>query len=202
MVNFLKSLSRHSFAIIVIVFGIVAIVFFNPPARVCVTYKNSFLEKQKGFLILDEFQEKLKRDKFTVQTHFEVLYQACLDGMSSGSCVELFSQFTKFLSDLSVVSSDCLSEITLVKEALSKMIRLITVIAWESGGQVSASQIQGWLNRAEVYLYCQMTKIYQTSYADEWEHLRESVLAELKPAKGTGQNFYEKSLFSVNCHAQ
>jgi len=185
-------------AVLVIGGGIVGLLIYSPPHTVCKSQLEVFQEAQKHFLFLDPKKKKIETTKF------RELIDHCKITNSPGGCYELFQETKMMLRDVGAVPSDCLSrlgEIAEVKKALTEVVELLVRLAWGEKPPGTYYQKFGWLDTADISLYCQLKDATTKVYGDEkWDSFREKMFKDLKGADKMNRNeIWDMTLFSENC---
>ena len=106
--------------------------------------------------------------------------------------------------DLRTLSSECASAISGTSEykrALWEPIELFVRLAWGEAPPSSYSVKMGWLEIADVSLFCQLKERITFFYgASSYEAFRERMMQELPGAKDLSRNqVWDLSIFSENC---
>jgi hypothetical protein len=196
-------------ALIAIVVGIFFVVLSSPPHTVCDSQLELFRSNEQHFLFLDQ----AKRNKIRgigdpiegdETTKYLTLYNHCLNTNTPGGCYELFYETRTLLRDLSEVPDSCAAEagdIAEVKKAIWGVEDLLVRLGWGEKPPGQYSQKFGWLDTADLSLFCKLKHQIITSYEEEaWENFRESQFKSLPGAKDlTREEVWDLSLFSENC---
>lgn len=180
--NWLATASRNTVAVVAIGVGILLIILFNPPTTVCDTQFEMFQKLQKGFLFVGDADRKTKK-----LPSFGQLYEYCKQGTSPGACYELFAQLRTLLRDLDTVPAACSSAVggsDQVREALWKSVELIVRLAWGDKPPGSVAEKFGWLDTADLALFCGLRQHITTYYGDgAWDGFQERMFKDLPGAK-------------------
>lgn len=185
-------------ATVVIGGGIAFLVLYDPPHTVCESQIEVFKEAQKRLLFLDPKRKKIETTKF------RELINHCKITNNPGGCYELFQETKTMLRDTQAVPSDCasvLGELKEVKSALWEVEELLVRLAWGEKPPGTYYQKFGWLDTADVSLYCQLkTAISRTYGESSWEGFREKMFKQLPGADKMSRNaIWDMTLFSENC---
>jgi|FLYM01.1.fsa_nt_gi hypothetical protein len=198
MQQILSALPKGLLAFLALFGGILFIVFSDPPKTVCDAQKDVFKRNQMSFLYLDP---KFKTQK---TTKFERLFEYCKNTNTPGGCLELFQLTKRLLDDLNAVPLDCRSEVASsseVKKVITYLTELLVRLAWGSQPPQTYAQKMGWLDVADVSLFCQLQVRYSEYFGmSAWEGLREKLLKDLPGAETmTRSQVWDFSILSENC---
>lgn len=198
MDRLLSIIPRNMIAFVAIVAGILFLVLSDPPHTICDSQLEVLRESQKLLLYLDPKQPKIKTTKY------ERLRDRCKLTNDQGGCYELFHEIRKMLSDFNTVSNDCGSAAGGVAEhrrALWETVELMTRLAWGQKPPEAYYSKFGWLDKADMSLYCGLKERIQSWYGEgSWSTFREKMMRELPGAADVPRNqVWELSLFSENC---
>ena len=198
---FFRSLPKNILAFLAIAGGIVFIVLQDPPKSVCDSQVNLIKEMQSAFLYKDEFFPKSKVIK---TTKYQYLRERCKSTNDTGGCYELFQEMKNLLRDVATLSRECASAAGGVKEirtAIWETLDLIVRLAWGEKPPSAYSAKFGWLDTADVSLYCKLKERAQLVFGEPaWNSFREKMMADLPGAKELPRNqVWDMSLLSENC---
>lgn len=197
--RWLSTLSRGTIAIIAIGGGILFIIFSNPPRTVCHSQIEFLQEQQKAFLFPETDEATLAKTPGFVK-----MFEYCERGGGPGACYELFQKMRTLSQDLVAVPDECAAraaKLSEVEEALKKTIHLMVKAAWGVKPPESYMDKFGWLDVADVSLFCglknQIIRLYGES---TWDAYRERLFHELPGAKDLPRKTaWEKLLLSEDC---
>jgi hypothetical protein len=197
MNNFIQSLPRNVLAFLAIAGGIALIVINSPPHTVCESQVEIVKKLQKKFLYKDD-KSKIKTTKY------ERLRDTCKGSNNPGGCYEYFAELKNLLHDLGTMPSDCsgsINSIGPVKSALWESAELLVQLAWGEKPPTSYQGKFGWLEVADISLFCQLKSRIISFYGDPaWNSFREKISVELPGAQPMTRNqIWDMSLFSENC---
>ncbi|MDE0518000.1 MAG: hypothetical protein F4X95_03890 [Oligoflexia bacterium] len=198
MVQWLLSLPKNIFVIVVLGAAILFIVVQDPPHTICRTQINNFKAQQKGILYKDP------KIKTRVKPLIKVLIENCKKYNTPGSCYALFSRTKKLIKDFKVVSRDCrepFASLGAVKEALFGGYSLIIRIAWGDTPPLAHQDKLNWLSDIDVSLFCLIKEEILFYYGKEaLLNLEKKVFKKLPGAKNMKESrIRELSLTSENC---
>lgn len=179
--------------------GILVIVLSQPPHSVCDSQMEILRETQRKFL----YKERPK-SKVLKTSNYQYLHDRCRDNASPGGCYELFQEVKTLLDDLETVTHECAptaGAITEVKKALWDTEDLLVRLAWGGAPPAAYHAKFGWLDRADVTLFCKLkTRLISTYGEPAWNSFREKLMLDLPGAKDLARNqSWDMSLFSENC---
>lgn len=199
MNQFINSIPKGLLAFLVLFGGILFIVLGDPPKTVCDAQLEVFNKTQSGFLNPDP---KSKAEQKT--TKFDRLFEHCKVTNSAGGCLELFHLTQRMLEDLAAVPLECrdkVASLASVKKVILYMSELMVRLAWTEKPPGTYAQKFGWMDVAEVSLYCRL-KARQNEYFGKasWDELREKLLKGLPGAETMSRNqVWDLSILSENC---
>jgi hypothetical protein len=178
--------------------GIAFLVISNPPHTVCESQIEVFQDAQKRFLFVDKVK------KTTIPAKYRMLVDHCKITNNPGGCYELFQEMKIMLKDSQSVPSDCAStwgDLAEVKKSLWEVEELLLRLAWGEKPPTTYYQKFGWLDTADVSLYCQLKTAISRTYGEEsWDQFREKMFKELKGADKMSRNeIWDMTLYSENC---
>lgn len=185
-------------ATLVIGAGIIFFLINSPPHTVCESQIDVFRENQKRFLFLDPTK------KMEVHTKYQTMLKACQSMNNPGGCYELFQETKMMLHDLQAQPSECqrqIGEIEEVKATLEEVLELLVRLAWGEKPPATYNQRHGWLDVADISLYCKLQQAMKDIYGPKsFEDFRERMFHEMPEAgKMAWNDFWDLSLFSENC---
>jgi hypothetical protein len=197
----LEELPRPMLIFIVLFLGAAFFFIANPPRTICDVQVDVFRENQSGYIF----------PKGKKQTSISSLYKRSLSqcelGNTLGACLEYFSTLRQFTKDLGAVQRECLAEVIEVKEtkeALGVGIKTLAMLAWgEEPPDLSAPNRYGWLEMAELAVYCDLKNIFiRKSGEDVWNNWTTQLIGDLPGAnKIPFDDAFMRSLFSLRCES-
>ena len=199
MNNFLRTLPKNMTAFLAIAGGIALILIINPPHTVCESQIEIVRKAQRSFL----WREK-PNSEILKTTKYEYLRDRCKGSNDPGGCYELFHGVRVLLEDMNSLGQVCgpkAGDLNEIRKALWDTIELLLRLAWGEKPPTLASMKFGWLDVADVTLFCKLKTRITTTYGDDqWVAFRERMMGELPGAKAMTRNqIWEMSLFSENC---
>ncbi|MDE0119311.1 MAG: hypothetical protein OXM55_04795 [Bdellovibrionales bacterium] len=198
MVQWLLSLPKNIFVIVVLGVAILFIVVQDPPHTICRTQINNFKSQQTGILYKDP------KIKTRVKPLINVLIENCKKYNTPGSCYGLFSRTKKLIKGFKVVSRDCresFANLGAVKKALFGVYGLIIRIAWGDTPPVAHQDKLNWLSDIDVSLFCLIKEEILFYYGRVGLlNLEKKVFKQLPGTKSMKESrIRELSLTSENC---
>lgn len=193
-----NTLPKGLLAFLIIGAGILFIVLSDPPHTVCDSQIVVFKDAQKHFLFLDP------DDKLAKVTHYQKLRDRCKMTNSPGGCFELFNEMKTMLRDFSGVPDECapkVGNLTEVDKSLWEMAGLMVQLAWGEKPPTTYNQKFGWLDTADISLFCQLKYYLVEMYGqDAWAQFRERMMSTLPGAKNMARNqVWDLTILSENC---
>lgn len=194
----LRIIPKNLIAFVAIVGGILFIVLSQPPHTICDSQLEVIQKAQQRFLYKDPKSKKIKTTKY------ETLYEHCKVTNNPGGCYELFQEMKTLLYDLSTLSSECavpLGAVAEHKKAIWEVEELLIKLAWGETPPTAYHAKFGWLEIADVSLYCSLKAKIVAFYGEPaWNSFRERMMKDLPGAKDLPRNqVWDMSLFSENC---
>lgn len=202
----LRVIPKNLIAFLAITGGILFIVLSQPPHTVCDSQLEVIKKAQEKFLYKDPKSKKVNT------TRYQTLYDHCKITNNPGGCYELFQEMKVLLYDLGTLSSECSGPLGAVpehKRALWDVTELLIRLAWGDKPPESYHAKFGWLDTADVSLYCRLKERIIAFYGDAaWTRFREPYLnpknqnnvKELPGSKDMTRNqIWDMSLLSENC---
>lgn len=198
MDKFLAQFSKTTLAVVAIGGGILFIVLSQPPVSICNTQMDFVKNSQRLFLFKDPKSKMVKTAKFVT------LRDRCKQTNDPGGCYELFRSVKLLLQDLDTLTHDCSSaagSVKEVKEALWTTMDLLVQLAWGEKPPVAYHAKFGWLDTADITLYCKLKARLQNSFGEAaWEKYRDKMMSELPGAAALPRTqVWDMSIFSENC---
>lgn len=194
----LRIIPKNMLAFVAIAGGILFIIASKPPHTVCDSQLETIQKAQQNFLYKDPKAKKVNTTKY------QRLYEHCKITNAPGGCYELFQEMKTLLTDLSNLSRECagpLGGVAEHKKALWDVMDLLIRIGWGVKPPDSYHAKFGWLDTADISLYCNLkTRITSFYGENSWNNFREKMMKELPGAKDIArEQVWELSLFSENC---
>lgn len=176
MEQILDQIPKPLLVALIFVLGVVGIIYFNPQYTACHAQVEIFRESLKG----DIFQINGRRTHPSKLTG-QVLQ--CKRSNSPGGCFEMIQTLRKMVREVRAFPDSCskdLGEVSEVRGALTEGLALLTQIAWGDHPPENAEKRAGWLESADVALFCDLRRVYVGLYGEEeFQSLRSGVLASL-----------------------
>ena len=197
MDRFLSLIPKNLLAFLAIAGGIAFIVLEQPPHTVCDSQLEVINTAQTRFLM------KNKSEKIST-TRYERLRDHCRATNSPGGCYELFQELKTLLHDLGMLTKECapvVSDIKEYKTALQESVELMVRLAWGEAPPSTYSAKLGWLDTADMSLFCRLKGTIVGLYGESWwTNFRERMMRELPLAKDMPRNqVWDLSIVSENC---
>lgn len=198
MDQFFKSLSRTTLAFLVIGGGILFIIITDPPHTLCDSQLEAFEKSQQGFLYLNP------KNKGAETTKHQRLVNQCKISNNPGGCYEYFLGLKEMLKDVRAVPDECLEDlggVSRYRKAVWEAIGLLADLAWGEKPPETYYEKFGWLNTADVSLFCHLKQNAVTIWGrEEWRRYQEKkMLAHAGAESMERKKIWEATLFSVNC---
>lgn len=198
MNQLLASLPKGLIALIAVVLGIAFILFSDPPRTLCDAQVETFKEQQKGFLYLNPQQKSINTTGYVRHR------DECKVTNAPGGCYEYFRRLSLLMRSLRTVSSECqksVSGLREVREALWESLELMTQLAWGTEPPATYHEKFGWLDQADVALFCRMREWATQAYGEgRWTQFREKMLKELPGTSGISrEQAWGVMILSENC---
>jgi len=197
--RWLATASRNTLAFLIIGLGIILIIVFNPPHTICDSQVAQIRELQKGFVFRDKTdREAMKKASFVEMSNY------CKLGNTPGACYELFAKLRDLVRDLTTVPQDCASTVGAINEiqlVLQESADLMARIAWTEKMPESHVDKFGWLDPADMSLFCALKEQYIRLLGQAvWDNYRERLFRELPGAKDLPRKMaWERMILSENC---
>jgi hypothetical protein len=137
-------------------------------------------------------------------TNYRRLVDRCKMTNSPGGCFELFDGMKDMLRDLRGVPSECAPKVGViaeVKKAIWEVSELMIRLAWGESPPGSYNQKFGWLDTADISLFCRLKYDAAEMYGeDAWNQFREKMMASLPKAQTMSRNdVWDMTILSENC---
>ena len=200
--RFLQNLSKSVLAGGAIALGIAFIIFSDPPHTLCDAQVTNLKKVQNSFLFKKSFSSD---DGFNI-SKMEYFSDYCKKTNTSGGCYELFGLLKKLIIDLDNINSECngvVGDVGIVKSAIWKNLDLMTKLAWGYKPPEGAFEKTGWLNSADMNLFCKLKRLAFKYYGrEEWNQFREKTFKKLPGSDSLDRNrIWELSILSLNCQS-
>jgi len=198
MEKFLAQFSKNTLAVVSIVGGILFIVISQPPVSVCNTQMDAIRKSQRLLLFPNP------KSKLVKTTKFVMLRDRCKQSNDPGGCYELFQSMKILLTDLDTLTRECsgaAGSVAEVKSAMWDTMDLLVRLAWGSKPPTAYTAKFGWLDTADISLFCKLKGRLQNTYGEQaWNNYREKTMRELPGANELPRNeARDLSIFSENC---
>jgi len=172
---------------LVLVIGLGAIMYMNPPHTVCKSQIDFY--KESITPLFKPYKDKL---------------QFCKDHTDAGGCVAFFDTVIRLEAKLKEVGPQCqpdLASDTQTKNFLILTMEVFVRAAWSSKPPASYIYRNGWLEISQVVLYCKLRRHLINIYGeDEWQGFFNDMLISLPEAEALGRNeAWNRSLVSDPC---
>ena len=199
MADFFRALPKNILAFLSIAGGIVLILVIHPPYTVCESQIEVVKKAQQSFL----YREKPNSEVLKT-TKYQYLRDRCKASNDPGGCYELFRGVNVLLEDMNALSQACgpaAGSTNEIHRALWETVELLLRLAWGEKPPDLRTAKFGWLDVADVTLFCKLKTRISSVYGDEqWVAFREKMMTELPGAKALTRNqIWDLSLFSENC---
>jgi hypothetical protein len=194
------SLPIRVIAIGAIILGFVFIILNDPPKTVCDSQLEVFKDAQGKFIF--PIENKGVRRQAVIEKEFET----CRQSAEPGGCFELFEKLKRLVADLENIPKQCTSSaggIKEVKRSVLESLRIFTLLAWGEKAPISYTQRFGWLDTADVALFCRLKHQFLVFYGPEaWAEFRTATFHEL-PQAGTltPEQLWQRSIMSTSCES-
>lgn len=198
MLKYLYKLPKFLLAILVISGAIVFILLDDPPHTLCETQIQHFKVLQIRGLYRNP------RDVHKEKSRLRRSYNLCLKEQAPGVCYEYFAILKKLLKDFNVLTDKCIPLIYStpeVQSALNQALTLMTALAWREDvltGQVSK---YNWLNRSDLFLFCEVQRKYIMYYGQQnYKNLENQILSLLPmKTKVSRDTLLRRTILSESC---
>lgn len=198
MNRLLELVPKNVLAFLLIAAGTAIIIIKQPPHSVCDSQVEVVNKDQAQFLFKDP------NSKSARTTRYESMRDTCKATNNPGGCYELFQDLKGLLDEIASLGSECevaLGEQKPYHQVLTESADLMARLAWGDKPPESYNTKFGWLEEADVALFCRLHDRIGVMYGETaWDSLRESTMADLPGAKDLVRNqIWDLSLFSENC---
>ena len=191
MLNNLYKIPKFLLASLIIIGAIIVILLNDPPHTLCDTQVEHFTALQKNRGVYNKTRLRKK-------------YKLCEKEQAPGVCYEYFAILKKLLKDFNVLSDECTTLVYSkpdVKSTLSQALTLMTTLAWREEvltGQVSK---YNWLNRSDLFLFCNIKRKYVMYYGQKnYKALENQILGLLtRKTKVSTETLIRRTILSESC---
>lgn len=192
------SLPKAMLVTLVLAVGIVFIVLSNPPATMCDAQIHEFKQSTADVLSLNP------KDHFQTQTKMQQWLSTCEQTQDAGGCFTLFEGVRQVLRAQNTVSPKCFEQLgqeSAFAHTIWKTLDLMAKLAWGSQPPVSPADNAGFLDAADLSLYCTLRQKAIDIYGqNRWNSFLEPYFSSLPGATKLSRNdAWGRMLFSVNC---
>ena len=199
MKQFLLSLPKATIVFLALAVGTLLIVASDPPKTICDAQKEKVTEELAPILA----PAKLDGLKSSI-TKYQRLMTHCQSTNSPGGCFELFAQVRKVLAIVASSDQSCQSEIgsiSSLKKSLWQTSELMVRIAWGTEPPKSYYEKMGWLQYADMNLFCQVKKKLVMLYGDRsWQEFQERMMGALPGVDKVGRKkAWNRMIISLDC---
>ncbi len=196
--RWLMSLPKAMFVTIVLAVGIIVIVLSNPPENICDAQVAEFKTSTASILALNP------KDKFQTHTKFQKWFAECRSTKDPGGCFSLFQGVRQVLRQQETVSPRCfdqLGSVSSFSHVIWHTTDLMAKLAWGKQPPVSGADKTGFLDAADLSLYCRLQQVAINVYGQaKWQAFLEPYFTALPGAeKLSRDDAWSRMLFSVNC---
>lgn len=200
MIEWLQNLPKTMFVTIVIGAGILFIILMNPPRTVCDSQVQTFMASNAD--LLSSTPNKMTQK----ESRYKRLYDTCKGTNSPGGCLELFLSVRQLIKDTHTVDSKCFGAVKgqqAFNDAIWMTADLMAIMAWGSRPPLSPELKNGWLDVADLNLFCELKNTAINFYSqDTWNGFVEKYFKSLPGAESLDRNTaWSRMLFSANCNA-
>ncbi len=194
----LKSLPKATFVALVLSVGVLYIVLSDPPKNLCDAQIDQFIAVSKGVLTLDPKKPSRK------VTRFQELFELCKTTKTPGGCYELFAILKLVLKNSRSIEPSCYSKLSDQSEfetAVWSSLDLLVNLAWGDKPPAGSAQKQGWLDAADISLFCSLKDAGLNVFGKErYDGFQEKYFTSLPETKTLQRNeIWSRMIFSVNC---
>lgn len=200
MANLLNSLPKSILAVLALVVGFIFIILNDPPTGVCSVQLEIFKEAQKRLL----YKETINGVNRPAQ--MDELLRICRESNGPGGCNELFFKLKTLSKDITSAPSQCASTIageTEVNNYLWKSYRLMVELAWGSRPPSGYESRFGWLDSADLALFCDLKDNLIRLYGVErHKKFQEEMFQSLPQASMlTRDQVWQRTILSTRCES-
>lgn len=196
--RWLSTLSRGTLATLAIGGGILFIVLSDPPRNQCDAQFDYVKQQQAGFLFASEDKSVAKG------VSYKQLKEYCEKSPGPGACYEFFGKLRIMIRDLQTIPDECAGRaggINEIKEAVWGAAKFMVNSAWGEKPPDNYMERFGWLDQADVALYCSLNAQIVRMYGQgAWDSYRETLFSELPGAKDLPRKeAWPRMLLSEDC---
>ena len=198
MIEWLKSLPKVMFVTLVLGAGVLFIVISDPPRNLCDSQIDVLNADTNRFLGSDPQKPS------QATSNYVRLRDICKSTNTPGGCYEFFSELKKMVKEMRAVSPECQKKITssgAVIGAVWESLDLLARIAWGNEPPLTAAVRAGWLDAADLNLFCELkTQVLRIHSEERWNSFVEGYFKSLPGAdKLPRSDVWQRMLFSTNC---
>lgn len=198
MVAFIASIPKLIIAIVVLMVGFAAMVYYDPPKTVCDSQMELFRQSQRDFLYY-----RVGENDQRFAPAFNELYSLCKTSNSPGGCFELFLRLKKMNQDLDNVPLTCgetVAQEGTIQAVMFGSMKLMAQVAWGARGPASSMRRQGWLDVSDLSVFCELKAHGERLFGREaFEGWQAGQITKLPEADKQGDQAFDKSLFATQC---
>lgn len=196
--NFIAKFPKGIVATVLIAAGIFFIIVNDPPKTICDAEEEVFRSQHRNFLAPNPRSTSGK-------TVFDEQKSNCLNSNSPGGCYEFFTQVRSLISSIEGTSIECRSQIANlppVKNAFWQTATLFVELAWGSKPPETVYEKIGWLDYADINLFCRLQSKIQDVYGVEsWQKFQETMFQQLPEIQTLPrEKSWNLMLLSVRCN--
>ena len=194
----LALIPKNLLAFLAIVGGIAFIIAQQHPHTLCDSQTEVIRQNQQRFLYKDPKAIKIET------TLYQKLRDQCIKTNDPGGCYEWFQELRTMNHDLGTLTSECATALADEKEystAVKEPIKYMAQIAWGTAPPSSYMAKFGWLDTADITLFCHLRDRYIIFYGeDAWEAFRTKLMLDLPGAKDLPRNqVKDLTILNENC---
>jgi hypothetical protein len=199
MIDWLKSLPKTMFVALVLGAGVLFIVLQDPPHGICDARMTAFKAANVGFMDKDPATPLRTR-------RYERLLDICKQTNNVGGCFELFQKLREMVKAARLTGTECYAKLGNISEfegILKESLDLMVKIAWGSQPPATPALKTGWLDAADLNLFCELKSLMTDVYGkDAWTGFMEPYFKSLPQANTLPrQETWGRMIFSLNCQA-
>ena len=196
--NFIAKFPKGLVATVVIGLGILFIILNDPPKTICDAEEEVFRKNHRSFLAPNPRSNSGKSD-------FDEKKALCLNSNSPGGCYEFFTQVRELMGSIEGTSIECrnqIANISAVQNAFWQTASLFVEIAWGSRPPETVYEKVGWLDYADINLFCRLQSKIQEIYGIEsWQKFQETMFQKLPEIQTLPrEKSWNLMLLSVRCN--
>ena len=197
MLDKLYKLPRFLLVFILLASGVVFVLVNDPPHTLCKTQIEQFKKAEKGIL----FKDSLSVYKQPLMVR---LIEQCKLSNAPGGCYDLFGRLRRLLRHFRLVSSDCTSQLSSLKEVkkiLFGQLQIMTLLSWRE--EILAGKVSkfNWLSSADMTLFCRIKNKVILFYGRPlYSQFEQGVIKSLPGSEKQSPDFIKKkTIFSEPC---